>query len=53
MRRSNSESLFEDFEISETEEIEESDDSEDENNEDLLYWMKDRIAIGHFRHREL
>ena len=42
-KRTSSESLFEDIELSEIQEIEEN-DPEDGHNEDLLYWMKERIV---------
>ena len=44
IKRTSSESLFEDIGLSKTEVIAKDDDSDDEINEDLLYWMQEWIV---------
>ena len=44
IKRTSSESLFEDIGLSKTEVIAKDDDSDDEINENLLYWMQEWIV---------
>lgn len=44
IKRTSSESLFEDIGLSKTEVTAKDDDSDDEINEDLLYWMQEWIV---------
>ena len=53
IKRTSSESLFEDIGLSKTKVIAKDDDSDDEINEDLLYWRQEWIVTNRSNFKRL